>query len=186
VRRLLEPDRPPGEASFHLRADTSHISLFRSDHLVVDAWELERLVAEARRARAGSDVTTTVETLERATALWRGAPLVDLERFDELAGHTARLRQLHLGALLDLGELQLARGRAQEALANAERAVAIDPYDEQAHRLAVAAALQLRDAERVRSATDRVNAVLDEIGAPPEPTTAILLQRSASWMQTRV
>jgi DNA-binding SARP family transcriptional activator len=185
LRRLLEPDRPPGEASFHLRADTSHISLFRSDHLVVDAWELERLVAEARRARASSDVTATIETLERATALWRGAPLVDLERFDDLAGHAARLRQLHVGALLDLGELQLARGRAQEALANADRGLAIDPYDEQAHRLAMAAALQLRDAARVRSTMDRVNAVLGEIGAAPEPTTAILLQRSVTWMQAR-
>ena len=186
VRRLLEPDRPPGEASFHLRADTSHISLFRSDHLVVDAWELERSVAEARAARVGSDVTATIEILERATSLWRGAPLVDLERFDDLAGHAGRLRHLQVGALLDLGELQLARGRAHEALANAERALGLDPYGEQAHRLAVAAALQLRDADGVRATTERTKAVLREIGAEPEPTTAILLQRSATWMQTRI
>ena len=47
LRQLLEPGRPAGEASFHLRADGSTIALHPSEYLVVDLWELRRLRRDA-------------------------------------------------------------------------------------------------------------------------------------------
>ena len=59
----------------------------------------------------------------------------------------------------------------------AERALAINPYSEQAHRLALAAALRTHDQQRVRVLTDRALAMLEELGVEPEPATQILLRR---------
>ena len=52
LRRLLEPDRPAGEASYHLRADSDVIRLIASPSLRVDLWDLRRLADEATAARA--------------------------------------------------------------------------------------------------------------------------------------
>ena len=73
LRRLLEPDRPAGEASFHVRADASTIRLVPSPTLRVDLWEQRRLMAEATAARASGDVERSIEVLSTATALWRDA-----------------------------------------------------------------------------------------------------------------
>ncbi len=89
-----------------------------------------------------------------------------------------RARLLHLAALLDLGELRLARGQADNALVDAERAVALDPYSERAHRLAIAAALRGHDQGRAGVAADRAMATLDELGVEPEPATKILLRQA--------
>jgi LuxR family maltose regulon positive regulatory protein len=88
------------------------------------------------------------------------------------------VRLLHLGALLDLGELRLARGQIENASLDAERALALDPYSERAHRLAIAAALHGRDQERASIVVDRTMAMLDEFGVEPEPATRILLRQA--------
>ena len=78
LRQLLEPERPTGEASFHLRADANAITLHASDHLVVDLWELRRLRGDADRSRERADIDRTITLLDAATAWWRGEPLADL------------------------------------------------------------------------------------------------------------
>jgi DNA-binding SARP family transcriptional activator len=178
LRHLLEPERPTGEASFHLRADTTTISLHRSDYLVVDLWEVQRLVAEAAASRARGDTDRTVSLLSAATSWWRGEPLSDLGAVAGEAHEVEHARLLHLGATLDLGELRLARGQMANASLDAERALTMDPYSERAHRLAIAAALHGRDQERANIAVDRTMAMLDEVGVEPEPATKILLRQA--------
>lgn len=178
LRQLLEPERPTGEASFHLRADAATITLQPSAHLTVDLWELRRLTDQAAISRTQVEPDRTISLLATATSLWRGEPLIDLGSIagDELEIEHVRL--LHLGSLLDLGELRIARGQTAQALLDAERALALDPYSERAHRLAIAAALHGHDRERTSVVADRTMAMLDELGVEPEPATKILLRQA--------
>src|SRR5207253_1707696 len=52
LRRLLEPDRSGGDASYHLRTDGDTIRLLESEFLSVDLWTLDRLDKRAVQARA--------------------------------------------------------------------------------------------------------------------------------------
>lgn len=178
LRRLLEPVRPAGEASFHLRTDATTIQLVASDRLTVDLWELRRLSDGAAAARGEGDTDRAIDLLASATSWWRGAPLPDLDRVEGLDGRREDVRLCQLSGLLLLGELQLTRGDPSAA-SSAERALAVDPWHEQAHRLAVAAAVQGRDRSRVRAVVDRATRALDELGVAPEPPTAMLLRHAA-------
>ena len=179
LRRLLEPDRPAGEASFHIRADASSIRLVPSAHLRVDLWEQRRLFAEASAARAAGEVEHAIELLAAATSLLRAAPLSDLDRIPGYEAEVERIRLLQTTSLLELGGLRLTVGDTAGALAAAERALAAEPYLEAAHRLAIAAAIQRGDRARVLAAITRTGRALAELGVAPEPTTEMLL-RSAS------
>jgi DNA-binding SARP family transcriptional activator len=176
LRQLLEPERPSGEASFHLRADASAITLQRSDYLVVDLWELRRLRQDADRSRERGDMDRTIAVLDAATAWWRGEPLADMAFVVGQEHEVERVRLLQLECLLELSELRLVRGQAANAFVHAERALVLDPYSERAHRLAIAAALRTHDQQRAESVTERALAMLDELGVEPEPATQILFR----------
>jgi DNA-binding SARP family transcriptional activator len=176
LRQLLEPERPTGEASFHLRVDAAAITLRSSDHLVVDLWELRRLKHDADLSRKRADFERTVSLLDAATAWWRGDPLTDLTSVVGQDHELEGVRLLQLDSLLELSELRLVRGQAAKALVNAEQALALDPYSERAHRLAIAAAIRAHDQQRAEVVTDRALAMLEELGVEPEPATQILLR----------
>jgi LuxR family transcriptional regulator, maltose regulon positive regulatory protein len=186
LRRLLEPERSSGEAGFHLRSDSATIRLFPSPKLAVDLWELRRLVTEASGARHEGDTAGAIELLDEATSRWRGAPLTDLDRIAGLEPAIEEIRLLQLSSLLALGELQLTQGAA-EALTSAERALAVDPYLEQAHRLAIAASVQRHDPARIRAAVARTARALDDLGVAAEPATLMLMRQAAAQVgrQTR-
>ena len=78
LRRLLEPDRSGGDASYHLRSDGDTIRLLPSAFLSVDLWTLDSLDKRAVQARADGDIDRTAALLADAVALWRGEPLPDL------------------------------------------------------------------------------------------------------------
>lgn len=180
LRRLLEPSRPAGEAGFHLRTDGAMIRLFASPKLTVDLWELRRLAADGVRARNDGDIDTAVELLEAATSWWRGTPLTDLDRLPGFDAPIEEARFLHVSSLLALGELRLTQGRAGLALGAAERALAIDPYLEQAHRLAIAAHVQRHDPCGIAAAARRVVDTLADLGVDPEPATVMMLRHAAA------
>ena len=179
LRAVLEPGRPSGEASFHLRADGSTITLHRSDHVFVDLWELRRLRRDAERSRREGDPDRTVALLDAATDLWRGEPLTDLATVVDHEHEIEHIRVVQLDSLLEAGELRLVRGDAARALVDAERSLALDPCSERAHRLAIAAALRSHDLPRTDVVTRRALSMLDELGVDPEPATQILLRHVA-------
>jgi DNA-binding SARP family transcriptional activator len=185
LRQLLEPGRPSGEASFHLRADGSTIALHPSDYLVVDLWELRRLRRDAEQNRGQGDPERTIALLEAATAWWRGEPLVDLAMVVGVGHEVEHVRLMQLESVLELGELRLVRGDADRARTDAERALVLDPYSERAHRLAMAAALRGRDRLRIDAVGRRTLLTLDELGAAPEPATEILLRQIDDRSTTR-
>lgn len=180
LRRLLESDRATGEASYRLRVDGDVVRLFPSAAMWVDLWEFRRLTTEAAAAARAGDTHRIGELLAAAVGLWRGEPLPDLRGVPELQTEIDALTLGHVEALLTLGELRLVEGAAAEAHNCAERALALHAYDERAHRLAVAAALQRRDHALIDSAVAEAREALRTLGAQPDPATQTLLRQATA------
>jgi DNA-binding SARP family transcriptional activator len=182
LRRLLEPDRSGGEASYHLRTDGDRIRLVESEFLSVDLWTLNAQDKRAGQARADGDIDRTAALLADAVALWRGEPLPDLQYVcsPDIEVEAGQIRARHVGHLLALSELRLvADDTASFALA--EQALSLEPFDARGHRVALAAALRARCPARIAAARRRVCSALRQLGVPPDPPTAILLRQAARW-----
>ena len=183
LRRLLEPDRSGGDASYHLRSDGDTIRLLPSACLSVDLWTLDSLDKRAIQARADGDIDRTAALLTDAVALWRGDPLPDLHhvRSQDLMAGTDHVRIRHVGHLLALSELRLVADDAAASFALAERALSLEPFDARGHRVALAAALRGRRPAQIAAVHQRVGSALRQLGVPPDPPTAILLRQAARW-----
>jgi len=181
LRRLLEPGRSGGDASYHLRTDGDMIRLPPSEFLSVDLWTLDVLDKQAGQARADGDTDRAATLLTDAVELWRGDPLPDLlhVRSPDVLGEVEQVRIRHVDHLLALGELRLVADDAAGSFALAERALSLEPFDDRGHRLALAAALRGRRPAQITAARRRVHAALRQLGVPPDPPTAILLRQAA-------
>jgi LuxR family maltose regulon positive regulatory protein len=183
LRRLLEPDRSGGDASYHLRTDGDTIRLLESEFLSVDLWTLDRLDKRAVQARADGDIDRTAALLADAVALWRGDPLPDLHhvRSPDVVVEIDQVRVRHVSHLLTLAELRLVADDAAASIALAERALSLEPFDARGHRVALAAALRGRRPAQIAAVRRRVSSALRQLGVPPDPPTAILLRQAARW-----
>ena len=183
LRRLLEPDRSGGDASYHLRTDGDTIRLLESEFLSVDLWTLDILDKRAVQARADGDIDRTAALLADAVALWRGDPLPDLHhvRSPDVVVEIDQVRIRHVSQLLTLAELRLVADDAAASFALAERALSLEPFDARGHRVALAAALRGRRPAQIAAAHRRVGSALRQLGVPPDPPTAILLRQAARW-----
>ena len=194
---LLWPDLDQAAASRNLRVtltylrqvlasprmllvDSSAIRLVAVSGLEVDLWQLDAQLAAAARARDAGDQAGHAAALAAAAALWHGEPLVDLADLEELTGTVTRVRTALTDAVLLLGEVRLSDGLAAESVRCAQTVLAEDPYNERAHRLAVATQLHLGDHQAARDAAARMTAALGEAGAAPSETSRILLRRMAA------
>lgn len=187
LRRLLEPDRSGGDASYHVRTDGDTIRLLESEFLSVDLWTLDVLDKRADQARADGDIDRAAALLTDAVALWRGDLLPDLHYVSnpDIEVEVDQVRIRHVSHLLALGELRLVADDAQESFALAERALALEPFDARGHRVALAAALRGRHPGQIAAAHRRVCSALRQLGIPPDPPTAILLRQAARWAGAR-
>ena len=183
LRRLLEPGRSGGDASYHLRTDGDTIRLLESEFLSVDLWTLDILDKRAVQARADGDIDRTAALLADAVALWRGDPLPDLHhvRSPDVVVEIDQVRIRHVSQLLTLAELRLVADDAAASFALAERALSLEPFDARGHRVALAAALRGRRPAQIAAAHRRVGSALRQLGVPPDPPTAILLRQAARW-----
>jgi DNA-binding SARP family transcriptional activator len=181
LRKLLEPDRAAGEPGFHLRSDAITISLHASDRLWVDLWEADRLADQLRST--GVDTGQLLTVLDQLTSLLRGEPLSDLAEVPAYDPVREHLHLRHVAALLRLGELSLALGDAVRAGECAGRALELEPFDEQAHRLAIAAQLQRRDFDGTDRALARLRTALGELGVDAAPPTDVLTRSAEGWLQ---
>lgn len=95
------------------------------------------------------------------------------------------MRQRHIDALLRLGELHIAAGTPTEARRLAREVLTVDPYCEQAHRLAIAADLRLDDVAATRRSVARLSAAMEELGVEVTPATRVLLHRVSMQVDDR-
>jgi DNA-binding SARP family transcriptional activator len=132
----------------------------------LDLARFEQLVARARRA----DPETAAGLLREALALWRGAPLADLEYEAFAQTEIARLEELRLGALEERVDADLAAGGHREALGELEALVAAHPLRERlAGQLMLALYRSGRQVEALDAYQSTRRLLVEEIGLEPNP-----------------
>jgi LuxR family transcriptional regulator, maltose regulon positive regulatory protein len=178
LRTVLEPGRVTGSSCAPLRIDGELVALAPPPCVDVDLWQFRRDVEAADAAAHNDDPAGVVAALEQAAARWRGDPFPDLETSGELASGIGEVRRLLADTVLRLGELLLVAGRFDDAAAWAERVKRASPYQERAHRLAIAAQLQRRDLDAVVDAVAAARAMLDSLGVDPESGTRMLIRQA--------
>jgi LuxR family maltose regulon positive regulatory protein len=182
ARAVLEPGRATGAGCPALRIDGETISLAPPPCVDVDLWQFRRDLEQAETALHLDDPAGVVAALERAAARWRGDPFPDVDTIGELAGAVEEIRRMLADAAVRLGELLLVAGRFADAAAWAERVKRASPYDERAHRLAIAAQLQRGDRVAVAEAVAAARAMLDTLGVQPEAGTGMLFRQATEHL----
>jgi DNA-binding SARP family transcriptional activator len=167
LRRLLGAEtlvtRAPG---YVLRVDESQL----------DAARFERLVREARDL--GPD--DRAARLRDALSLWRGEPLGGLAFEGAAAGEARRLEELHLTALEDRLDAEIAVGRHAEAVGELDGLVSENPLRERLRYLHMLALYRSgRQAEALQAYHEARRALVEDLGIDParelqELYTAIL------------
>jgi DNA-binding SARP family transcriptional activator len=139
-----------------------------SDQL--DLQRFERLVSEADRDLEGGDPGQASAKLDRALALWRGAPLADLayESFAQPA--IARLEELRLVARELRIEADLALGRHNELVGELRALIAAHPLREgMARQLMLALYRSGRQAEALEAYQTTRRRLVEQLGIEPGP-----------------
>jgi class 3 adenylate cyclase/DNA-binding SARP family transcriptional activator/predicted ATPase len=151
-----------------LESDGEVVSL-NAASISCDVRRFETLVREGSR-----------EALSAATDLYRGRLVDDVTVGESgwnewIAAERERLLDLALGALVGLGEQELATGRAEYALKAGQRAIALNNMREDAHRLVVQAlAATGRKAEALTHYQDLVALLKRELNTEPDAVTRSL------------
>lgn len=144
--------------------------------VAVDLDEFDTLLALAGARR---DVDRE-QLLERALALVRGQPLAGTD-YPWAAGDVRHLCAKVGDLLQELGNLCLDSDNPTGALAAAEQAIALDAYNESAHRLAMRAESTLSLRQAIVERYERVCRELDtQFGLEPERETRLLYRRLLS------
>ncbi len=96
----------------------------------LDLGRFERFMREGRAALVAGDARRASAKLSEALALWRGTPLADLDSTPIAHGESLRLEELHVRALEDKFEAELALGHHAEIVAELEALVVQHPLRE--------------------------------------------------------
>ena len=138
----------------------------------LDRDRFERTLAAGRAALAAGETEDAAEQLRGALQLWRGAPLSDFAYEPFAQEEISRLEELHVAALEDRIEADLALGRADELVPELEALVGRHPLRERLRRqLMLALYCSGRQAEALAAYRDARQTLLGELGI--EPTRAL-------------
>lgn len=166
LRKALEPSRSDGLPRVLVTYRNGY--LLKVDPVNVDADCFEALRAEGHRLLEAGEVADAARKLEEALSLWRGPPLQDVAYEAFAQPEIARLEELHLAALEDLFDAQLASGRDSELVADIEQLVEANPLRE---RLRAQLMLALYRAGRPADALETYQRgrrlLVDELGLEP-------------------
>ncbi len=105
----------------------------------VDACRFERLASDARRRLDAGAPIEALPLLAAATSLWRGPAYLEFDEADFARAERARLDELHLRALEDAAEAQIATGAEREAIADLEALSRTEPGREHTWELVIRA-----------------------------------------------
>jgi len=134
----------------------------------LDRDRFERLVAEGRAAASEEQHAEAAERLREALGLWRGAPLSDFTYAAFAQEEITRLEELHVAALEDRIDADLALGRHDEVTAELEALVTRHPLRERLRRQFMLALYRGgRQAEALEAYRSGRRAMLAELGLEP-------------------
>ena len=136
----------------------------------LDLWRFEQLVDDGRRAIEASDHHVAARALREAEGLWRGRPLADLE-FEPFARvDVERLEELHLAAIEDRIETELALGHHRRLVAELEALTADHPLRERLRaQLMLALYRGGRQADALEAYGRSRTMLVERIGVEPGP-----------------
>jgi LuxR family transcriptional regulator, maltose regulon positive regulatory protein len=177
LQRVLEPDRDERDAPFFLRAKGTMLELTNDAALEVDMWEFERDLQEAERAIRHGAPSVALTAQLRAVRRYRGDLLSDLPQDEWSSQERERLRRRYVATALSAGNLLLARGDHHQPEELATRALAAEPWSEEAYQLLAATLLARGDRAAARRALDHCFDMLAELGVEAEPRTLNLIQQ---------
>ncbi|UOY01172.1 hypothetical protein MVA48_19795 [Blastococcus sp. PRF04-17] len=151
----------------------------------VDWMLLTDAAARGRAQLASGDAAAAERTLAGALELWRGEPYADWPDAAFAAAERRRLDEVRSTALAALMEARIALGRHDEAIADLERAVFVEPLREDWWRLLMLALYRAgRQADALATARRARTVLAEELGADPGPAlrameSAVLAQDPA-------
>jgi LuxR family maltose regulon positive regulatory protein len=175
--RALEPWRTPGEPPYLIRLEGQRVELMTGPHLHVDVDEFAEHLVAAARAEAEGSPSTALEHGLAAIRLYRDDLLVDLADAEWLDADRSHYRTRFLTVSARAAQLLVGRGDTMQAEAMAERALRVDPWNEDAYSVLASAALARGDRSAARAALERCLAALADLGAGPSDATLQLGRR---------
>ena len=108
--------------------------------------------------------------LDEALRLWRGTPYPDLDGCSQAQAETARLEELHRGAVENRLDALVASGAHASSIADLESAVAEEPLRERRWELLMVALYRSgRQADALRAFQRARSLLIDELGIEPGP-----------------
>jgi DNA-binding SARP family transcriptional activator len=165
VRRALEPEVPTRSSRLVVRDGEAYTLVLRPGSRC-DVDELARAVRGSARGRAAGDDEAAALELARVLDLYEGDLLPEDGPAEWVVGPRARLRLMVADAAADLAQLELDRGRPEQAIAAAARSIELDECRDRAWRLLVEAYTESGDAAAAHQATSGYRAMLDALGVP--------------------
>ena len=133
-------------------------------------------MSEAVRAEADGLPSEALLRYERVAELAHDDLLPEIQA-EWVVYERMRLRSIVHAAAARRGELVLARGEPEAALAIAARAQRLDPLSERAHRLSIRCHLALGSTGAARDAASLLRTTLTDAGLDLEHESTVLLQR---------
>jgi DNA-binding SARP family transcriptional activator len=170
LRRLLEPDRAPRAAPTRLLTRPPGYSLSVADG-ELDVLRFEGSLAEGQRLLDAGRARDADAVLLAGLGLWRGEPYAELgDGGPTVQADRARLAELRAVALERHVEAMLAAGRAQDAVAELERLVAVHPLRERLWGSLMLALYRTgRQADALAAYASCRELLRDELGIDPGP-----------------
>jgi LuxR family maltose regulon positive regulatory protein len=175
--RVLEPWRASGEPSYLVRLDGQAVQLVAGEHLRIDVDEFDGHLAAAARAEADATPSLALDHDLAAVALYRDDLYLDVPEAEWFVLDREHYRTRFVGAAVRAGQLLVGRGDIEQAQTVVHRALAVDPWSEEAYAVLVGAALARGDRSAAHRMLGRCLDVLVDLGVEPSPATRQLRRR---------
>jgi len=160
-----------------VRVDGPSVQLVTGEHLRIDVDDFDEHIALAARAETDGVPSVALDHNLAAVALYRDELHADLPEAEWFALDREHYRTRFVRAAVRAGQLLLGRGDADRAQEVAKRALAVDPWSEDAYAVLVGGALARGDRSAARRLLDHCLDTLADLGAQPSTATEQLRRR---------
>ncbi|WP_280903848.1 BTAD domain-containing putative transcriptional regulator [Streptomyces sp. MAA16] len=169
LRKLLEPDRSPGDA-FRVLVSAGRGYALRTDTVVSDLDEFEEAVAEARADRNSGELESCARLLRTVLAAWQGTPLAGVPGPYAQAARD-RLTEQRLSALEFCLRVELDLGRHESVVTELVALRDACPLREGVSELLLIALARCgRKAEALEAYARTRRTLVRELGVEPGPS----------------
>ena len=169
LRNVLEPDRPRrGHAEYIVTLPPGY-----AFHAHPDIWiDVAAFEKELEISRRSADAPARIQHLQAAVDLYLDDYLAGDPYADWAENERERLRELYIGAQLELADERAAAGELAAAIAGCRQVLARDPVRETVYRALMRYQAAAGDSASALLTYERCRTVLaEELGADPSPLT---------------